>query len=197
MTFNLALFYGCEDATEDKTKLDETTTSVATTAITTATEPIASLSERIAKLIREDGTGTISIGMHRSDVLKLLDEENIPYSMIAGDIELGDGLYFGLGGVIGGGTYYHFDFDTLQLDSIYPMMQSFRGLKVGDSVQRVLELYGEPDEYYDVEFEYFQYLFPTDEGTVSFTVGVRGLGDDAKVFEMNLYFRSAEEMAER
>ena len=166
-------------------------------------ETFIDLRERVSKLIKEDGTGTISFGMHRPEVLKVLDEQDIPYKMIAGDILLGDSSYYGQGGYTGGGTYYHFDFKTGQFDfeagqlfCIDFMSQSFRGLKQGDSVQRMLDLYGEPDEYSDDgACEDYQYFFPTSDGTVIFTVIVREPGD--KVYEMILQYRSTEEMEEQ
>jgi len=194
IVIGILLLSGCREAT----KPEGTITSAATTAITTVTGSILSLFERVAKLIKEDGTGTISIGMDRSEVLMILNEKNIPYSMIAHDIELGDSEYFGQGAAISGGTYYSFDFATMQLNSIYPMRQSFCGLKVGDSVQRVLDLYGKPDIYDNTDMgDFYHYLSLLNDGTVYFTVRVFSDGDTAMVNEMSLTYRTAEEMAEQ
>ena len=198
---------GCRDTLPPEviTTYSETMIITTTESFDSLVETFLSLRESISKLIKEDGTGTISLGMHRSDVLKVLDEHEIPYELLAGkllpgDIRLGDSSYYGQDdGRTGSGTYYSFDFETGQLLSIDPMIQSFRGLKRGDPVQRIIELYGEPDEYYDGGDMggSYRYLFTMGKDTVRFTVVVRGLDNNAKVYEMILDYRSAEEMTEQ
>ena len=186
----MALLYGCQDEIITGETIVVTTGSqivTTTESIDSLTERVSRLAERISQLVKEDGTGIISFGMHRSDVLKILDEQGIPYNEIAGDIELGDSIYFGQG-VVGGGTYYLFEHDTLQFKEIFMKVQSFRGLKKGDPVQRIFELYGEPDEFFDSDDQKgYRYYFPSDKDTVIFYIGVRGDGDDARVYEMNLF----------
>lgn len=201
-----SLLCGCKNTLPPEVMTTRSEITIITTeeSFDSLVETFNTLRERVSKLIKEDGTGTISFGMHRTDVLKVLDEQDIPYEMIAGDILLGDSSYYGQGGYTGGGTYYHFDFKTGQFDfeagqlfCIDFMSQSFRGLRVGDPVQRILELYGEPDEYSnDGMCEYYRYFSSASEAIVGFTVLVRSSGDKAAVYMMELLSRSAEEMEE-
>jgi hypothetical protein len=113
-----------------------TTSAVTTISTTTAAKPKEttatkgrSASQIVASLINENGTGEIQINMKREEVAKILEKYSVSYKYLGDEyLEIEDGIYYNLG---------HFE-----------IKQSSKGLKVGDPIERVYELYAGAKEAY-------------------------------------------------
>jgi hypothetical protein len=121
---------------------------VTTTVKRTATEILA-------ELVAEDGKGTLRPDMKKEEVIKILDQhgvqytENTKYSFDLLDIE--------------GGA----DYENNATASGFSILQTQKGLKVGDPVSKVYELYeGAKEAYEDVEgrFADFRFNYGYEEG---------------------------------
>ena len=115
-----------------------TTTTTATTTTTTPYNPEELVYEKLAKLTKEDGTGEISLDMSAQEIVAVLDKYGIEYDDYQPDEEYKSGhVSISRNGYC---TKYYDKYGQFSLQ------QSYKGLKVGDDLDRVLELYGEPDE---------------------------------------------------
>lgn len=117
----------------------------------------------------EDGTGIISLGMHRDEVIKQFEEWNLNYSL---DYQPEISKYSHIS--VYYGTYtYRFNPDGILYEVALDVTS--KGLKYGDSLSKMIEIYGDGYEY-DVskledgsEMRYYYYNWPN--GT-SFVVEV-------------------------
>ncbi|MDR1565027.1 MAG: hypothetical protein LBS74_08730, partial [Oscillospiraceae bacterium] len=117
------------------------TTTVAKSKVTTAIKE-KSASQIIAGLINEDGTGEIQINMKREQVMEILKNHNVSSKVVGKEwLEIEDGSKYALG--------------------TFEIKQTQKGLKVGDSVSKVYELYsgGEAAYRYDESNDEAYFVF--------------------------------------
>ena len=123
-----------------------------------ATDVNLSVSEIIVNDQSENSTGTFNVGMTKKDVKSLLKSRNMKITFndsngSAGSIVTSDGICF------------YFDINEV-LYEIYVFnienYQTSKGLKSGDSIQRLKELYGkEFSSHEEPDVTVFEYKYPT------------------------------------
>jgi hypothetical protein len=121
------------------------------------------ISAVLGSLSREDGTGEIPIGIRWQTLFAKLKELGISYEKDGYSVQCSDGT-----------SYYG---DDRMVEDIN-LMQTTKGLRVGDPVGKVLELYGEISVVYHNDLWYYAYRFA--QG-IDFHVGADGDGKDATV----------------
>ena len=126
-----------------------TTTSQPANPTATKT-PADELSAKIASLTNEDGSGQIALDMPYSKVKQVLDAAGIEYKSSALAITFEDGSAYAFAQAAGEPALDHFYFT-----------QSPKGLLLGDSPERVQQLYGEA-EHINFNGESF-YLYHFDD----------------------------------
>ena len=99
-------------------------------------DPEEAMYAALAQLTKEDGTGEISLDMTVAEIIEVLDRHGIEY----GDYSL-DGE--GSAGYITVRKNIYHTFHYYKYGS-FAVQQSYKGLRVGDSRDKVYELYGEP-----------------------------------------------------
>jgi hypothetical protein len=135
-----------EQSTTALTTQKTTSVSVKTTTKKEATtiNTIQSAVQIVAQLLNEDGTGTINVNMSREEVALILDKHGISYKYNGKEfIDIESGMRYKRGW--------------------FNVIQTQKGLKVGDSVARVYELYSGAKEAFNVDEEnneaYFQFIW--------------------------------------
>ena len=106
------------------------------------------ISAKLAKLTKEDGTGEINLQMTIEEITNVLDKYGIQYSITDSGraIYISDGSLYCVDSYAGYGSF--------------SIKQSYKGLKIGDSIDQLVSLYGEPDRIIDRN-SYFGYVYNT------------------------------------
>lgn len=151
---------------------------------------ITEIAALLAQLTNEDGTGEINLNMTWQEIAAVLDEKGISYK-VGGSWTEADAEY-------SSDSRYIFTADGTDYSPYYGRIylhQTKKGLKVGESLSRAIELYGEPDKieedlcYDNVVYYYYNmgklYCNATDsERTVAMELNC---GDDI-VVDIKIYF---------
>lgn len=133
---SLLILGGCDRSAEN----DETVVSNSTIAVEEK-ELVNDPPVAPETITLEDGTGIISLGMHRDEVIKQFQEWNLNYTL---DYRPEISKYSDI--TVYYGTYtYRFDPDGI-LDQVDLEMTS-KGLDYGDSLSKMIEIYGDGYEY--------------------------------------------------
>jgi hypothetical protein len=154
------------------------------------TSPVLPVSEKLAKLTKEDGTGIVHFGMTAGEVRAILRMENIPFLIdnlgnILSDEKVGENEMFS-NLFFEDGTAWSFnqDYNFWRFSSL----KTQKGLQIGDSVSKMKQLYGEEDFKSKGSGSNFSYWcsYAVDKaiapyGVVIFSVGVDKEDDDAVV----------------
>jgi|LSQX01.2.fsa_nt_gb outer membrane lipoprotein-sorting protein len=156
-----------EDLTEIGTVQTEGSSgySIEDSKTNTSTEVTVSVSAKLASMTNEDGTGKISIHSDINVLVKKLDELKISYTNEKGQIiRCNDG------------TTYYADSDGLIREVL--LMQTSKGLKVGDDVKKMKELYGDAELKTDYIGFYYVYTFSNKN---QFQIVADGKDESAKI----------------
>ncbi|MBQ6569408.1 MAG: hypothetical protein IJL87_04045 [Clostridia bacterium] len=119
----------------------------------TASDPEEAIYARLARLTKEDGTGEISLDMGAQEIVEVLNKYGIEYNDFRPDDDE-------QGGFVGVADNRYFS-NNIDGWGTFALMQSYKGLKYGDTVEKVLELYGKPDEIMETsQYETYVYVYP-------------------------------------
>jgi hypothetical protein len=147
--------------------VEQTATQTPTTAAPT-TEAEIDLSERIAKLTKEDGTGDVYFGQPAAEIMKILDEKDIPYEVYywpepdedrISHIDLANGTSY----LLEPGYLTYMD-----------VKQTYQGIKIGDPASKVEQIYGEMDPKDFNGGIYYYVQSPIGEKVMEVVIGVDG-----------------------
>lgn len=128
----LSVFTSCGGSNNESPVSSSESVPVTTTTATTTAVSKDELYAKLAQLTKEDGTGEINLQMNKDEIAEVLEKYGIDYTVREMGIYIDD--------------HACYDTDTWGGYGSFDMGQSYKGLKIGDSVMKVLELYGEPDE---------------------------------------------------
>jgi hypothetical protein len=155
------------------------------TPTTTELGIVLSEDERIARLTKEDGTGEIYFGQPVTEIMKVLDNERIIYEIHyfpepdpdrISYLELRSGTSYGVG-----------LYNAVLTDII--VQQTFSGVKVGDTVAKVTQIYGEQEP---TDFNggiYLWYYFPNGGREIQVSIAVNGHEATAKVTNILMMYK--------
>lgn len=155
----IVLLSSCKVVAEPETVSQPQTTTTVTTTIPTTTLNNETISAQLATLTKEDGTGEIHLQMTVEEIATVLDKYDIKHTLD----ETGLSVRTSYPGNI-----------WLYCENFYAgygqftLNQSYSGLKVGDSKDKLLDMYGEPDETYD-KYGTIGYVYHTGVATDIFS----------------------------
>ena len=124
----------------------------------------------LGSLTKEDGTGEVAIHSNQKDLKSRLDTPGISYSQVNNSIECSDGtMYLG----------YSDGMTGVKIRQI-KLMQTSRGLKIGDPVSKMKEIYGDAELQTGPIGPHYIYNFPNEDNN-EFKVIADGITDSAKI----------------
>jgi hypothetical protein len=145
--------------------------------------PVLPISEKLAKLIKEDGSGIVHLGMQAGQAQKVLISEDVPFiahtagsSYTGSELDMENKIFDLLSFQFEDGSSWNFNSDNT-LESV-GIAQTHKGLKIGDNIAKMKQLYGEPQPWQNGDFLYYIYDYDVDKsispdtGMVTFTIGV-------------------------
>ncbi|MBQ6569427.1 MAG: hypothetical protein IJL87_04140 [Clostridia bacterium] len=133
-------------------------------------DPEEAIYAQLAQLTKEDGTGEISLDMKSQEIVEVLDKYGIKYHDYRADTDDTPGIV-----CVEDNRYLSNHYDGY---GHFSLQQSYMGLKISDKVEKVSELYGEPDEIkktaWDDIYVYVQKVLYDDPYTcrICFKVGI-------------------------
>jgi hypothetical protein len=131
----------------------------------------ATVAKQIARLLKEDGSGKISINSTLVDIKKTLQSNKIPFEASELGIMFTDGTVLMFNGDDGKGN---------RTFSEAVLVETPKGLKIGDSVAKMKKLYGDADIKVYIT-KYYEYKLKNE---LSYQFNVDGDGDAAKISDI-------------
>lgn len=153
-----------------KTKDEGTVTSSANPLATSDTQ------KSVAEIFCEDGSGCVNFSINQDDVMEALDEYGINYEV--------DGCFL----TFEDGSVYSSDYP-----GYYYPKETANGFCIGDSVEKMKSLYGEPQLSPRYDIILYSYQFEVDRaispetGLIWMNLEADGLGDSATIRTISIH----------
>jgi hypothetical protein len=146
-------------------------------------------SDRIARLMQEDGTGDVYFGQSVVDTMKVLDDNGISYEVYYRpekytDNDSSEISYL----LLGDGTSYTISDQSAVLMENFPK-QTYSGIKFGDPASKVTQTYGEQEPTDFNNGIYFRYDFPSGDKIMRLTIGVDGHDPNSEVNYIDMMYK--------
>jgi len=131
----------------------------------------------IGQLLCEDGTGIINFAMSQEEILDRLNEHRIRY-------EINESIYFG--------NSIYFEDGSAYYPGFYYPKETARGISLGDTVEKMKVLYGEPDFEIIPDIGCYSYLFEVgrnlcpDTGKMMLSFSADSSADSAKITSIEI-----------
>jgi hypothetical protein len=163
---------------------EQAITQTPTTAAPT-TEAEIDLSERIAKLTKEDGMGDIYFGQNLADTKQVLEKEDISYEVHYWPAPHEDKVSYL---ELDNGTCYGFGNNSAVLTDVV-IKQTYSGIRLGDPATKVTQTYGEQEPTDFNNGIYFRYDFPSGDKIMRLTIGVVGHDPNSEVNYIDMMYK--------